>query len=207
MKELSIVEKYNIIAKRIEKILKTDEFRFDVNFLKELHKYLFIGLLDNAGEFRTCNLVRKEAILYGDSVVYSNFFNIELYLNYDMNNESVQNYINLEREEFIKKICLLNTKLWLTHPFKDGNTRTISVFMRLFFNRLGYEFDNELFRNYFSFYRDALVLASYSTPYLSPNDIGLELFFNKMLFDQSINLDEYDLHVDKFQYKRKIKNY
>jgi len=205
MEEMSWVNSYNLMVLRIEKLLKTDEFMFNVNFLKAIHKYLFADILDNAGEFRQRNLYRKEEILYGNSVVYSNFFNIERYINYDMNNDCVENYTNLDKEDFIRRICLLNTKLWLTHPFSDGNTRTISVFIRLLFNKVGYKYDNELFRKYFLFYRDALVLASYGTPYLSPNNIGLEMFFNKILFDQSINLDDFDLHYDKFNVKKKIK--
>lgn len=205
MSELSQVERYNIMARRIDKILKTEEFSFDVNFLKAVHKYLFTDLLETAGEFRQTNLFRKEDVLNGETVVYSNFFNIDRYLSYDMHQEKLDNYTNLDEDTFIKKICLLNTKLWLTHPFKDGNTRTISVFMRLLFNKLGYSFDNEEFRKYFSFYRDALVLASYSTPRIAPKDEYLELFFRKILFNPKINLDNVEFTYNKPITKKLIK--
>ena len=79
MKELTPNEKYQLMASRIDKILKTDEFMFDINFLKALHKYLFTDLLDNCGEFRNINLIRSESVLDGQTVTYSNYFNIEKY--------------------------------------------------------------------------------------------------------------------------------
>jgi len=205
MLELSTVEKYQIMAKRIDKILMNGEFSFDVSFLRSIHKYLFDELLESAGEFRQRNIYRIEDVLHGESVTYSNFFNIERYLNYDMQQENIHNYQGLEHGKLIRKFCLLNTKLWLTHPFDDGNTRTISVFMRLLFKKLGYEFDNKLFRDDFAYYRDALVLASYSTPRTSPCDEYLEIFFRKILFEPEINLDNFELHYDKLDVKIKTR--
>lgn len=205
MKELTSNEKYQLMASRIDKILKTNEFQFDINFLKALHKYLFTDLLDNCGEFRQINLIRSETVLDGQTVTYSNYFNIERYLTYDLSQETLANYQELTNDEFIKKICLLNIKLWLTHPFRDGNTRTISVFIRLLFNKLGYKFDNEKFRKYFSFYRNALVLATYSTPKTSPNEEYLELFFKHILFNHEIDLDNINFEYNKPNVKRRTK--
>lgn len=205
MKELTPNEKYQLMASRIDKILKTDEFMFDINFLKALHKYLFTDLLDNCGEFRHINLIRSESVLDGQTVTYSNYFNIEKYLSYDMSQEFLTNYQGLSPDEFIKKICLLNIKLWLTHPFRDGNTRTISVFIRLLFNKLGYKFDNDEFRKYFSFYRNALVLATYSTSKTSPKEEYLELFFKHILFDQNISLDDIEFTYNNSNVKKLIK--
>lgn len=205
MKELTPEEKYQLMASRIDKILKTDEFMFEPNFLKALHKYLFTDLLDNCGEFRQTNLFRVEYILDGNMVTYSNYFNIDRYLSYDLLQENLKNYQGLTPDEFVKKICLLNTKLWLTHPFRDGNTRTISVFIRLLLNKLGYKFDNEEFRKYFSYYRNALVLATYSTPHTHPQDEYLELFFNHILFNPEIKLDNVEFKYDKPITKKLIK--
>lgn len=205
MKELTPNERYQLMATRIDKVLKTDEFTFEPIFLKALHKYLFTDLLDNCGEFRQTNLFRPESVLDGEMVTYANYFNIERYLSYDLSQESLQKYQNLPQDEFIKKICLLNVKLWLTHPFRDGNTRTISVFMRLLLNKLGYSFDNEEFRKYFSFYRNALVLATYSTPRTCSKEEYLELFFKHILFDPNINLDNIEFKYNKPVIKKLVR--
>jgi len=205
MKELTPNEKYQLMASRIDKILKTDEFMFEPNFLKALHKYLFKDLLDNCGEYRQINLTRPEKVLNGQTVTYSNYFNIEKYITYDMSQEKLTHYQGLTPDEFVKKICLLNVKLWLTHPFRDGNTRTISVYIRLLLNKLGYTFDNEEFRKYFSFYRNALVIASYSTPQTSSKGEYLELFFKHILFNPDIDLENIEFEYNKPTTKKLIK--
>jgi len=203
MSELSPLEKYQIMAKRIEELLELGDFSFDINFLKAIHKYLFIGLLDTAGSFRNTNLTRKEAILYDESVVYSNYFNIDSYLEYDMKQEKIEDYYNLTEEELIRKLSNLNIKLWVTHPFNDGNTRTISVFIRLLIKKLGFDFDNEMFKNNFLFYRNALVLASYETPRISSDSTYLKLFLEKLIFDNSIDLKNIDLYHEKIKIKKR----
>ncbi len=190
-------ETYIIMKKRIDDLLKTGEFEFSGDFLKAIHKYLFRDILENSGEFRSVNLTRKEEILDGKSVSYSNYFNIERYLNYDMERENLKKYDVLTREELIDKLVLLNYKLWLTHPFKDGNTRTISVFMRLLLAKLGYSFDNELFRLNFDYYRGALVRASFETGDERVDNSYLKLFFWKILFDKTIELNQKDLYYSK----------
>ena len=52
------------------------------------------------------------------------------------------------------------TDLWRIHPFREGNTRTVSVYMNLFAEAMELRFDGELLSKHTGYLREALVLAA-----------------------------------------------
>lgn len=52
------------------------------------------------------------------------------------------------------------TELWRIHPFREGNTRTVSIFMKLFADAKEIEFDEQLLSQNAGYLRNALVLAA-----------------------------------------------
>lgn len=50
--------------------------------------------------------------------------------------------------------------LWCIHPFREGNTRTVSIFMKLFAEINHIYFKNEILANHPGYLRKSLVLAA-----------------------------------------------
>lgn len=50
--------------------------------------------------------------------------------------------------------------IWRVHPFREGNTRTISVFMKLFSEQNHLNFNSALLSLHTGFLRNSLVLAA-----------------------------------------------
>lgn len=51
-------------------------------------------------------------------------------------------------------------ELWIPHPFREGNTRTIVTFCCLFIEAQGVYIESELFKDNAAYMRNALVAAS-----------------------------------------------
>lgn len=60
----------------------------------------------------------------------------------------------------IFKLVRIAAKLWQTHPFRDGNTRTIISFIVLLAEHLGIEINHDLFGQHASYVRNALVWSA-----------------------------------------------
>lgn len=162
MKKDVLKENKEEISVRIKKFLELKSFEISEEYYKYIHRYLFNGILEDCGEYRQYNVSKKEEILLGDSVVYSDYSNIPLYMEYDIRELNEINVSNYGQEKMIKHVSDFTSRLWLTHPFSDGNTRTVSIFMRKYLQANGYGVNEEIFKHYFTYYREALVRSAYS---------------------------------------------
>ncbi len=63
----------DLVSNRIVQLLKDDSFTFSPAVLKSIHKYLFRGIYDIAGEIRSYNISKAEPILNGETVKHANF--------------------------------------------------------------------------------------------------------------------------------------
>lgn len=62
----------------------------------------------------------------------------------------------------LRKISRFVANVWQSHPFREGNTRTIAVFTELYLRSLGADVDNKPFEGNGRLFRDALVRANFS---------------------------------------------
>lgn len=121
-----------------------------------IHKLLFGEVYEWAGNVRSINIEKQEAVLNGLSVNYSDKKLILKELN-KLNNEMA---ILKNDNSFIKNISRLISKMWQIHPFREGNTRTVVVFLYLYLRNFNLEINFELLEKHSKFFRNALVLAS-----------------------------------------------
>ncbi|MDO4545742.1 MAG: Fic family protein [Bacillota bacterium] len=186
----------DLTSARINEYLRQTNFRLHPLALKQIHRFIFQGLEDFApGEYRTYNISKQEPILFGRSVRYEDFQNIEAYLEYDFSRE-------LKRAETRDKIEISQLSdfiagLWQIHPFREGNTRTIAVFTIQYLNSLGFQINNEPFQKHAAYFRDALVRASYNNMEhgVSPDFQYIDRFLENVLHAKEHLLDSEELIV------------
>ncbi|OFV71495.1 Fic/DOC family protein [Acetobacterium wieringae] len=178
----------DIVSTRIASLLDNSGFVLSPVSLKGIHRYLFKNILpaEWVGTFREKNIYKKEPVLGGESVSYANYFMIEDTLAYDFETEKKKNYVNMDNQQKIRSICSFTSSIWQVHPFREGNTRTVAVFMVQYLNGLGFQVNNDPFEENALYFRNALVRANYSNQVknISHTDVYLVKFFENLLFDQ-----------------------
>ena len=85
---------------------------FSSKGIQFIHKFLFGDVYDWAGEFRKINISKREEILAGVSVWYSNVTEIEKDLNKVWGRFKRTKWDNISKEKFIKDISRLFPALW-----------------------------------------------------------------------------------------------
>lgn len=125
-----------------------------------IHKVLFGDVYEWAGQYRKINIRKREKLLAGQSVWYSNVTEISNDLDNAFDEINKVNWESLSRENFAKQISRLFPKLWQVHPFREGNTRTTVMMMTFFVEHHGYFFDQNLMAESAGYVRDSFVMAS-----------------------------------------------
>lgn len=128
--------------------------------IKRIHRELFGDIYEWAGQYRVINIIKREEILAGVSVWYSNAEDIVRDLQAAWKAIHAIPWDDLTREQFAVEVAHKFPALWQAHPFREGNTRTTVMLMTFFVEHHGYYFDQELLAASAGYVRNAFVLAS-----------------------------------------------
>lgn len=60
----------------------------------------------------------------------------------------------------INKVVKIISLIWQVHPFREGNTRSIALFLYFFLKEIGFKVNREFINKNAKYFRNALVLAS-----------------------------------------------
>lgn len=131
----------------------------DYTCLQKIHRSLFGELYKWAGKFRTINIYKNEAVLNGLSIKYSDKNRIVEDLKAIFHWASQVEWSH-ENHQLPSQITKLMTDVWRVHPYREGNTRTVSIFIKLFTDKHGISFRAELLSQNASYLRNALVMAA-----------------------------------------------
>lgn len=149
--------------------------RFDYDHLKAIHRHIFQDVYEWAGETRTVDMGKSEAVLGGLSVncpsPTSPFppENLSARAEHAFDQLARDNRLQkLDPETFAKRLTKHAAEIWEVHPFREGNTRATTVFVRQLAQEAGYPLTGELSRTPREL-RDAFVHAAVGEP------SGLEL--------------------------------
>ena len=188
----------DVVSARIAQLLGEQSFQFSPIEWKMIHRRLFEGIYDHAGQFRTYNISKKEWVLNGNTVTYASWNTINETLEYDFKQEKAFSYEGLSMQDAVKHLAKFTSDIWQVHPFVEGNTRATAVFMIKYMRTFGLQVENEAFKTYSWYFRNALVRANYNDwkngIYATPK--YLEQFFSNLVLGTEYTLKNRYLHID-----------
>ena len=189
----------DLVSTRIVQLLEEKSFELSVDYIKYIHEYLFKDVYEFAGKFRNVDFSKPERILNNDSVAYGDHKLLEQSLEYDISLEKNKNYKEMNIVDVINNIIDFSSRIWQTHPFREGNTRTTALFIEKYLLSLGYNVDNTLFKDKSVYYRNALVRSNYFNNDLNVNEDKSYLikFYENLLLGKNNNLHSKDLIVEE----------
>ena len=200
-------EEADKVSVRIAKLLCDDSFNLSPSELINIHKELFNGLIENAGEYRNYDFTKKEWILNNDTVIYSSYDSIKNNLEYDFDREKDFSYKDLSIDESIKHLSKFISNIWQVHPFSEGNTRTTALFLIKYLRTFGFDINYDVFSNNSWYFRNALVRANYKNydKNIFEDLSYLEKFFYNLLTDSNYELKNRYLHVNYMNDNNNVK--
>lgn len=192
-------EEADKVSHRIVGIFEDGSFSFDPAMLGVIHRCLFEGIDDDAyhpGVYKSEQLIKCEEVLNGDSVSYGvpalyarsleMLFSRELSYAY----ESYADGPALSWAD-ARNLARFVANVWMVHPFFEGNTRTVAVFLELYLRSMGFDVDNRPFEAHSLYFRNALVRACYQNRAIDValDETPLIAFLSKLLEEPAEELD------------------
>ena len=176
----------DLAATNIRKLLAEKTFAFSLVGLTAIHRRIFTGIFDFAGEIREHNITKKEWVLRGDTVLYVSAPDISRAIEYDLEQERQFDYSQTDLNGFVSHFSKFVSGLWQIHPFREGNTRTTAVFAIMYLRSLGFDVQNDMFANHSWYFRNALVRANYQNVQkgIKREPAFLEQFFRNLLLGE-----------------------
>lgn len=215
--ESSREEEADKVSHRIVELLEAGSFALDAHMLPVIHARLFQGIDDTVyapGSFKNELLIKCERVLNGDSVLYGNPTLYQRSLDFLFSREMEHAYAGYADGPALSwsdahELARFIANVWLVHPFYEGNTRTVAVFLALYLRSMGFEVNNEPFQRHAAFFRNALVRATYQN---RPLGVGLETgplvdFVSKLADDPRVGLDYDSLWcLPLFRHPEQVRN-
>lgn len=197
-------EEADKVSARIVQVFRDKTFNFSPASYIHIHGKIFEGVFKFAGKIRTYNITKKEWVLNGDTVYYSDWEMIKQTLDYDFSQESNVDYSTFSPEEAVKHFTRFIANLWQIHAFGEGNTRTTAVFAIKYLRKLGYATDNKIFEKNSWYFRNALVRANYSkgSKGIYMNTEYLERYFRNIMLGENNELKNRYTHIDYDDYMK-----
>ena len=194
-------EEADKVSARITEILSENTFTFSPIEYLAIHRHLFEGIFSHAGQIRDYNITKNEWVLKGATVLYASAGSIRETLEYDLSQEKIFDYKNLNIDEAIRHIARFVSGIWQIHAFGEGNTRTTAVFTIKYLHTFGFNFSNETFANHSWYFRNALVRANYNdlTKGVYATTEFLEKFFRNLILNEQNELKNRNLQIDEIE--------
>lgn len=149
----------DITSSTIYKTINESDFELSSKGLREVNKKIFGDIYPFAGNYRKVNLIKPEYVLKGLSVKYVDSRKIAVNINRILNQQKKIEIEKLNYESLVNNIANLIIRLWQTHPFREGNTRTIVVFIIKYLQNSKIDCNINIPTENICYIRDALVRA------------------------------------------------
>lgn len=191
-------EEADKVAVNITKLLNERSFSLKASEYLSIHRHIFDGVFEHAGEIRHYDISKKEWVLQGDTILYGRADDIMEALKFDISEERQFKYRGLSVSQMIEHIVDFTAMIWQNHPFREGNTRTTAVFMIKYLRSMGFNVNNDLFADNSWYFRNALVRANYRNPSkgIDVDKSFLEKFFRNLILNENNELKNRYMLID-----------
>lgn len=133
--ELDALEKQITLLRGIQAEQETQFVNVDFEFYKSLHRTLFGDLYDWAGTLRSINISKKGTVFCG-------YDQLEKLGKLKFSRLAAQDFLRgLPDDEFLTEVTDLYHELNMLHPFREGNGRTLRLFITLLVRNTGRDID------------------------------------------------------------------
>lgn len=130
---------------------------YHAEHLLRMHEYIFGDIFEWAGVPRTISIYKEEDVLGGQSVEYSDPFDIVNDLHHVLSDMRAKEWNNISLRQKAFEFCNSLARLWKIHPFREGNTRTTIMFCCQFADEMGFPLNRKLFEENSIYVRTARV--------------------------------------------------
>lgn len=134
MKQLEIAEQFAFTVRALQ--FETGEYQlsaFDYNQFLALHKHLFQDIYDFAGMLRDVQLAKGNTRFCQMQFIQSELQSIC--------DELVNEPVWIDLKMAAERLAYFKSELNIIHPFREGNGRTIRLFIHNLARHKGYEWD------------------------------------------------------------------
>ena len=133
--ELDALEKQITLLRGIQAEQETEFVNVDFEFYKSLHRTLFGDLYDWAGALRTINISKK-------GTVFCDHEQLQELGTLKFRRLADEDYLcGLSDDVFLDEVADLYHELNMLHPFREGNGRTLRLFITLLVRNTGRDID------------------------------------------------------------------
>ncbi len=146
-----------------------------------MHQQIFQDIFDWAGCPRTIAIYKEEDVLGGQSVEYSDPFDIVTDIHHVLKNMREKDWNSMDTAELANQFCESLAALWKIHPFREGNTRTTVTFCCQFIDEQGRHINRKLFEDNAGYVRTALV--AYNAYFADGSDFRKKEYLYKIVYD------------------------
>ena len=150
------------------------------HFLK-FHYTIFQDIFEWAGTPRTISIYKEEDVLGGQSVEYSDPFDIVTDIHHVLNRMREKDWKAFNHKQLSEEFCDSLAELWKIHPFREGNTRTTITFCCQYIDEMGLRINRKLFEDNAGYVRTALV--AYNAFFSDGNDFSKKEYLQKIVYD------------------------
>jgi cell filamentation protein len=154
---------------------------YHTSHLLRMHEYIFQDIFEWAGQPRTISIYKEEDVLGGQSIEYSDPFDIMQDLHYVLADMRAKKWMDMRRSMLATEFCASFAKLWKIHPFREGNTRTTVTFCCQFADEMGFPINRKLFEDNSRYVRTALV--AYNAYFADGSNFSKKEYLEKIVYD------------------------
>lgn len=160
---------------------------YNTEHLLRMHAFIFQDIFEWAGETRAIAIYKEEDVLGGQSIEYSDPFDIVNDISHALADMRAKNWKIMERRQLTVEFCDSLARLWRIHPFREGNTRTTVNFCCQFADENGFTINRKLLGENSRYVRTALV--AYNAYFSDKSDFSKKEYLEKIVYaalDKSI---------------------
>lgn len=187
-----VVEADLVAANVVYALSKYDDLRYRPEgfslSLQLIHELLFKEVMRGddayyAYNFRNYDISKREAILNGETVIYTHFEDIRKSLFDIFEKYMKEDTKAMGNDDFVKHLAHFLSDIWEVHPFIEGNTRTTVILFMLYLRHIDRTPDMKIFIDNTQYFRDILCLSTYNKDFRC-----LYNFTEKWLFSPDLEL-------------------